>query len=127
MHSFKSSFGSLQQPFRATPKLSKEQKHNNNVGLLLCLKLVRKSLRLVQRAKHRKGLIMFIDMFQVNSFVGNPSTMVICQALLGLGFVCCSFQTPSWLRLGWKQRVSNGSSPVQHTLSKAAQQQENTK
>ena len=39
-------------------------KHNtvsaNNVGLLLCLKLVRKSLRLVQRAKHQKGLIMFI-------------------------------------------------------------------
>jgi len=53
---------------------------------------------------------MPVTMFiRVSSFVGNPSVMVIDQALLGLVFACCSFQTPFWLRLGGRQRVSNGS------------------
>ena len=82
-------------------------------GLLLCLKLVQKSVRLVNfsaKSKASKGTNHAChDVYPSQQFCREPYHMVTGQAMLGLDFACCSFQTPFWLRLGGRQRVSNGS------------------
>ena len=91
-------------------------------GLLLCLKLVQKSVRLVNfsaKSKASKGTNHAChDVYPSQQFCREPNHMVIGQAMLGLDFACCSFQTPFWLRLGGRQRVSNGS--VTKTISTPA-------